>query len=169
MLVKAVVVVCWSSVAAIALAACGDDGGSGDPIDAAADAPADAPTDAPPDASPDAALDAPTDAPTACLVTDTYSASIIGMPLFFDFDRATGTWGAGKTAAGAMTNPLVTGTFSEVGGVFSITDASSPACEMFGRYAIAFGATCAFTLTVTTDPCTERRDALDGTTFTPVP
>jgi hypothetical protein len=137
-------------------------------IDARADAPIDAvPIDAPIDAIPiDAPIDAiPIDAdPSACTIDGVYTGAILATPFFFRFTPSTGAWMAAMTEAGLAT-PLLEGTFTFAAPTLSVIDNACPATAT-GQYTVAFAGPCNFTLTLVTDPCTDRGAALNGAMFT---
>lgn len=153
------VVSCGSfALACATAAACGGDDDGGQPTDAAR-------VDA---RIIDARIvDAPVDADlSACAIDGVYQTTI-GGPAFFRFDADTHAWGIAPTEAD-LGNPFIFGTYTFAGTTFTIVESPDSECpvDQVGTYSVAFAGACDFTLTLVSEPCTQRGDALHGAVFT---
>jgi hypothetical protein len=86
-------------------------------------------------------------------------------PIQFDF-RADGTWTAMVTAGVPPTDPVISGTWTNLGGRMTIMDRS---CDDSGpgTYDLSFGPACgAVTFNLGYDPCSSRARSLNGARMT---
>jgi hypothetical protein len=146
----------------------GADAGTDAGSDAGSDSDAGSGTDAGSGSDAGSGLDAGvgSDAGTCSIIGD-HQTDFTGTPVFLRF-LADGSWSLAPVRADLGT-AMIGGTYMLAGSALTIVDTRGTSCPatVVGMYTLMWSPTCSmFSLTLVSDPCTDRGTALGGSTLT---